>query len=237
MATILLIETATQVCSVALSASGKVVDVLESREKNSHSVTLTIFIKNILEKAGMAFSALDAIAVSKGPGSYTGLRIGVSTAKGLCFGLDRPLIAIGTLEAMAAGGTRSLGTPSLGMASHSLLCPMIDARRMEVYNALYDSYLNLVREIKAEIIQEGSFAEELKDHQVLFFGDGAEKCKQLLAPHPNARFLDDFQLSSTYMARLAEEKFNLSAFEDTVYFEPYYLKDFIPGISRVKGLQ
>jgi len=231
MPLILNLETATQVCSVALSDNGRVVELMESGEKNSHSVTLTVFIDAVMKKAGIAFSELDAVAVSKGPGSYTGLRIGVSAAKGICYGAGKPLIAISTLESMAAGakGMASLGTPSL-------FCPMIDARRMEVYNALYDSDLNLVREIKAEIIHEGSFLEEMKDHPVLFFGDGAEKCKPLLASHPNARFLDDFQLSATYMVHLAENIFNRRAFEDTVYFEPYYLKDFIPGIPRVKGL-
>jgi len=235
MANILHIETATQVCSVALTFNGTVSQIRESREKNSHSAIITVFIEDILKSAGMHFSGLDAIAVSKGPGSYTGLRIGVSTAKGICYALEKPLIAISTLQSMAAGakkGLESHGTPALPV----LLCPMIDARRMEVYNALYDRNLHLIREIRADIITGNSFAEELSDHQVWFFGDGAGKCKPILEHHFNARFIDDFNLSAAFMESLAEEKFNRSEFEDVVYFEPYYLKDFIPGIPKVKGL-
>jgi tRNA threonylcarbamoyladenosine biosynthesis protein TsaB len=234
MANILHIETATQVCSVALSVNGAITQIRESREKNSHSATVTVFIKDVVEAAGISFSELDAVAVSMGPGSYTGLRIGVSTAKGICYALDRPLIAISTLQSMAAGvkkGMESQGTPS------PLLCPMIDARRMEVYNALYDRDLRLIRETRADIITGTSFAEELISHQVLFFGDGAGKCKPVLGLHPNARFIDDFELSASYMTGLAEEKFKRSEFENVVYFEPFYLKDFIPGIPKVKGLK
>jgi len=185
----------------------------------------------------MPFSALDAVAVSMGPGSYTGLRIGVSTAKGICYAIDKPLIAISTLQSMAAGAktemeSRLSGTPSQPI----LLCPMIDARRMEVYNGLYDTDLRPAREIRAEIITESSFAAELEQHQVWFFGDGAGKCKTVLGKHPNARFIDDFHLSASYMVSLAEEKFHRKEFENVVYFEPYYLKDFIPGIPKVKGL-
>jgi len=234
MAVILHIETATQVCSVALSAGGELTQIRESREKNSHSATITVFIEEVMKRAGIPFSALDAISVSMGPGSYTGLRIGVSTAKGICYGLDRPLIAVGTLHAMAAGMiSRNPGTPALPV----LLCPMIDARRMEVYTALYSPDLNLFREIRAEIINESSFAGELDQHQVWFFGDGAEKCRPLLGNHPNARFAEDFHPSAAFMISLAEEKFKRSEFENVVYFEPYYLKDFIPGIAKVKGLR
>jgi tRNA threonylcarbamoyladenosine biosynthesis protein TsaB len=237
MATLLHIETATQVCSVALSADGVVTHIRESNEKNSHSATITVFIEEVMKRAGLQFSALDAIAVSMGPGSYTGLRIGVSTAKGICFALDKPLIAVSTLQSMAAGvkkGTESLppGTESLPV----LLCPMIDARRMEVYNALYNTELNIYRAIRAEIIQESSFEKELEQYQVWFFGNGADKCKPVLGNHPHARFIEDFNLSSAFMVGLAEEKFKKSEFDDVVYFEPYYLKDFIPGIPKVKGL-
>lgn len=244
MPIILHIETATQVCSVALSADGEIVQIRETRDKNSHSTTITVFIGEIMKAAEMAFSALDAVAVSKGPGSYTGLRIGVSTAKGICYAIDKPLIAVGTLQSMAAGAkqgmeSRLVGTPSLPTGTPSLpalLCPMIDARRMEVYNGLYDIDLKPARDIRAEIITESSFAEELERHQVWFFGDGADKCKPFLENHPNARFIDDFHLSASFMVNLAEEKFQKKEFEDVVYFEPYYLKDFIPGIPKVKGL-
>jgi tRNA threonylcarbamoyladenosine biosynthesis protein TsaB len=238
MPIILHIETATQVCSVALSADGEIVQVRETRKKNSHSTTITVFIDEIMKDAGIAFSALDAVAISKGPGSYTGLRIGVSTAKGICYAIDKPLIAVGTLQSMAAGAIKGMeslpaGTPSLP----ALLCPMIDARRMEVYNGLYDIDLKPARDIRAEIITESSFAEELKQHQVWFFGDGSDKCKPILGNHPNARFIDDFQLSASFMINLAKEKFQNKEFEDVVYFEPYYLKDFIPGVAKVKGLR
>ena len=237
MTLILHIETATQVCSVALSANGSITQLRESSEKNSHSATVTVFIEEVMKNAGIPFSALDAVAVSKGPGSYTGLRIGVSTAKGICYALDKPLIAISTLQSLAAGAkkgleSRHVGTPALPV----LLCPMIDARRMEVYNAIYDMKLKPSRDIRAEIIDETSFATELEQHHIWFFGDGADKCKPLLHSHPHAHFIDDFQLSAVYMACLAEEKFDQSEFEDVVYFEPYYLKDFIPGIAKVKGL-
>jgi tRNA threonylcarbamoyladenosine biosynthesis protein TsaB len=237
MPVILHIETATQVCSVALSASGSIVQIRETADKNSHSSTITVFIEEIMKSASMPFSALDAVAVSMGPGSYTGLRIGVSTAKGICYAIDKPLIAVSTLQSMAAGMLKEMesrlgGTPSQPF----LLCPMIDARRMEVYNGLFDMELKQAREIRAEIITESSFAAELAEHQVWFFGDGANKCKPLLGNHPNASFINDFQISAAFMVNLAEEKFNRSEFEDVVYFEPYYLKDFIPGIPRVKGL-
>lgn len=242
MALILHIETATQVCSVALAESGSVLQLRESSEKNMHSSVVTVFIDEMLKAAGKPFTALDAVAVSMGPGSYTGLRIGVSTAKGICYGLDRPLIAVGTLDAMAAG--MAAGMASLSTGTPSLLCPMIDARRMEVYNALYAPQglrpvaqgLRPWRETQAEIITENSFAEELKSFRIIFAGDGAAKCKPLLQQHPNAEFLDSFQPSAAFMVPLAEEKFRRQQFEDTAYFEPFYLKDFIPGIPKVKGL-
>jgi len=238
MAKILHIETATQVCSVALSVDGKVMHIRESREKNSHSTTITVFIEQIMQAAGIPFAAIDAVAVSMGPGSYTGLRIGVSTAKGICYALDKPLIAINTLHSMAAGMKIEMEShfkeiPSLPVQ----LCPMIDARRMEVYNALYDNELNTVRATQAEIISEDSFREELENQIVVFAGDGAEKCKPMMENHPNAHFLDDFFPSATYMIGLAEKKFKAGDFENVAYFEPFYLKDFIPGIPKVKGLR
>jgi len=237
MPVILHIETATQVCSVALSADGNIIQARETCDKNSHSTTITVFIEEIMKAAGMPFTELDAVAVSMGPGSYTGLRIGVSTAKGICFAVDKPLIAVGTLQSMAAGAIIEMEsllkeTPSQPI----LLCPMIDARRMEVYNGLYDINLQPARDIRAEIINESSFSKELDQNQVWFFGDGADKCKPVLGNHPNARFIDNFQLSASFMVKLAEERFHRSEFEDVVYFEPYYLKDFIPGVPKVKGL-
>ncbi len=244
MTNILHIETATQVCSVALSVNGNISRLKESFDKNSHSATITVFIYEIMKSAGMPFSALDAVSISMGPGSYTGLRIGVSTAKGICFALDKPLIAVSTLQSMAAGmsvemESQSIETPSRSTKTPSqpfLLCPMIDARRMEVYNALYTPQLEIFREIRAEIINESSFASELEQYNIIFFGDGANKCRPLLSNHPHATFIDDFHPSAAHMVSLAEKKFAQSEFEDVVYFEPYYLKDFIPGIPKVKGL-
>ena len=245
MAVILNIETATQVCSVALSMDGEVVRIMESSEKNVHSSVITVFIDEIIKNAGIPFSALDAVAVSKGPGSYTGLRIGVSTAKGICYALDKPLVAIGTLESMAAGiresvtGGEMSSAPNFNheMSSKSdLFCPMIDARRMEVYSALFDQDLHLMRKTEAEIIAAESFSEFLGNHIIWFAGDGAEKCRPLLEGHPNARFIPGFLISAAHMVKLAESKFSRSEFENNAYFEPFYLKDFIPGIPRVKGL-
>lgn len=227
MALILHIETATPVCSVALSENGALLQLRETTEKNSHSAVVTIFIEEVIKASGKTFNELDAVAVSMGPGSYTGLRIGVSTAKGICYAIDKPLIAISTLQAMAAGVRKGM---------ESLLCPMIDARRMEVYNALYSSDLSVYREIRADVITSESFRDELEKFKVQFFGNGAEKCRPLLESHPNAVFPSDFSVSAAHMISLAEEKYTRMEFEDVVYFEPYYLKDFIPGVARVKGL-
>jgi tRNA threonylcarbamoyladenosine biosynthesis protein TsaB len=238
MTNILHIETATQVCSVALSIDGVISQIRESREKNSHSATVTVFIEDVMKSSGMPFTSLDAISVSMGPGSYTGLRIGVSTAKGMCYALDKPLIAISTLQSMAAGMIIEMESRLTEAPSQKILfCPMIDARRMEVYTALYNDDLSLFRAIQAEIITENSFAANLEQHQIWFFGDGADKCNPLLGHHPHAIFVDDFQLCASFMVKLAEDKFTRKEFEDVVYFEPYYLKDFIPGIPKIKGLR
>lgn len=232
MTLILHIETATPVCSVALSENGAMLQLRETSEKNSHSAVITLFIDEVMKTTGKDYNQLDAVAVSMGPGSYTGLRIGVSTAKGICYAIDKPLIAISTLQAMAAGVKKS--NSSLGF--ESLFCPMIDARRMEVYNALYLSDLSVYRGIRADVITNESFHDELEKFKVHFFGNGAEKCRPLLESHPNAVFPEDFSVSSAHMISLAEEKYSHKEFEDVVYFEPYYLKDFIPGVARVKGL-
>jgi tRNA threonylcarbamoyladenosine biosynthesis protein TsaB len=250
MALILHIETATQVCSVALSQSGRLIGLRESIEKNAHSSLITVFIDDLMKSAGLAFSDLEAVAVSKGPGSYTGLRIGVSTAKGMCYALEKPLIAIGTLESMAAGMINEMTSHSNSrwskvianapeeMTSQSyLLCPMIDARRMEVYSAVYDKHLQPVREIKAEIITEDSFSEHFKENIIYFAGDASEKCQTVLGHNGNARFLESFSPSAKHMIHLADAKYERSEFENVAYFEPFYLKDFIPGIPRVKGLR
>ncbi|AYL95906.1 tRNA (adenosine(37)-N6)-threonylcarbamoyltransferase complex dimerization subunit type 1 TsaB [Mucilaginibacter celer] len=226
MSTILQIETATTSCSVALSRNAEVVNFKQINARNIHAEVITLYIDELLAAQNLNYNELDAIAVSSGPGSYTGLRIGVSTAKGLCFALDKPLIAIETLEAMAYGVlTAGEFEPQEGM----LLCPMIDARRMEVYTALFDTAGNRVRETAADIIDGHSFSSYLENHKILFFGDGAEKCKTTLGSNPNALFLDDFANSATHLTVMAAKKFNAGQFEDVAYFEPYYLKDFIAG--------
>jgi tRNA threonylcarbamoyladenosine biosynthesis protein TsaB len=222
MSLLLQIETATTACSVALVQHGNVLAVKELDQRNIHAEVITIFIEQIFAEAGKVYADLDAIAVSSGPGSYTGLRIGVSTAKGLCFGLDKPLIAVETLQAMADGMAKHI-------TDDILLCPMIDARRMEVYTALFDSQGNRIRSTSAEVIDENSFAELLQDSKILFFGDGAAKCREVLSRYPNAVFDTDFVNSAIHLSKGAASAFELEQFEDIAYYEPFYLKDFIAG--------
>ena len=232
MAYFICIETATQLCSVALSENDRVIDLRETSRKNSHAEVVTLFVDDLLTKHVVQLSDLDAIAVSKGPGSYTGLRIGVSTAKGLCYAGDKPLIAINTLTSMAAG----MIAQQTRVPENYLYCPMIDARRMEVYSAFYDVGLNVVRATQADIVDERSYAGILKDHRVLFFGDGAAKCKAIIG-NDNAMFMEDFYPSAGNMASLVYQAFQSKQFEDVAYFEPYYLKDFVAGVPKVKGLR
>nr|NQU91169.1 tRNA (adenosine(37)-N6)-threonylcarbamoyltransferase complex dimerization subunit type 1 TsaB [Bacteroidota bacterium] len=235
MPTLLHIDTATQFCSVALSIGGRAIEIRSTNEKNAHSKVITTFIDDVLKNASRTLGSLDAICISMGPGSYTGLRIGVSTAKGLCYAIDKPLIAVSTLQAMANGMTTKINGFQ-GNKNEILFCPMIDARRMEVYSAIYDKGLKEVRGIRAEIIEANSFSEYMKGQAMVFAGDGAEKCKSLFLNQPNAVFLDDFEPSAAYMVSLAVEKYFIRKFEDVAYFEPFYLKDFIAGIPKVKGL-
>jgi tRNA threonylcarbamoyladenosine biosynthesis protein TsaB len=235
MAVFLLIETATPVCSVALVKDDRILANRESKEENIHSSLITVFIKEAFEEASLAMEQIDAVAVSKGPGSYTGLRIGVSVAKGLCYALDKPLMSMPTLLSMAYGA-RALLQDDGANKQKAILCPMIDARRMEVYTALYDKELNPLMETSAMIVDEQSFAQFLNDHRMYFFGNGAGKCQEILAGRENVHFIHDFSLSSSFMARLAEDAFQHKRFEDIAYFEPFYLKDFIAGKPKVKGL-
>jgi tRNA threonylcarbamoyladenosine biosynthesis protein TsaB len=223
---ILQIETATASCSVALSSGGEVLAFKEVNSRNVHAEVITRFVEDVLAVAGIAYHQLDAVAVGCGPGSYTGLRIGISTAKGLCFALDKPLIAVDTLEAMVFGVINYAGEV---VDKSLLLCPMIDARRMEVYTAVYDASGNNIQPTSAAIIGEDSFKALLADNKILFFGDGAEKCQTFLGANPNAQFLPGFTNSALHLTKRALEKFNKKEFEDVAYFEPYYLKDFIAG--------
>lgn len=233
----------------------------ENREGARHSELLTVFVEKVLAGAAMKASDLNAVCVSRGPGSYTGLRIGVSAAKGLCYALQIPLLAVSTLNAMAAHAveivatsasiTASSGTllasagdnnvtsgtvtaPS-GETESPLLCPMLDARRMEVYTALFDSRGNQISDISAMIIDKDSFQTELDWGKLFFFGNGAAKCREVIT-HPNARFLDGFHASARFMSLLAQERFDNEVFESVPYFEPFYLKDFIATIPKNKVL-
>lgn len=224
---LLLIESSTSVCSVALSSGGKIISVREINEPNRHAEKLTVFCDEVMKEAGISFAQLDGVAVSKGPGSYTGLRIGVSAAKGICYAVNKPLIAVGTLEAMAAG---MLSEAKPG----DLLCPMIDARRMEVYCALYDHEGNEVQPVAPLVLDENSFAGLLSEKRILFSGDGMPKSKELLSRFPNAVFTEAGICSAKHLALPAEKKLAEKTFEDLAYFEPFYLKVFHPGPQRSK---
>ena len=220
MATILCIETATKNCSVALCVNGNVISLQEDNPKNepekhfSHAEKLQVYITQVLTQANISKNDLDAIAVSKGPGSYTGLRIGVSSAKGLCFALDIPLLAISTLHSLAR------------QVTGSLVVPMLDARRMEVYSAVFSTEMEQIREIQAQIITQDSFKTYLDRGQVTFIGDGVEKF-EAVCTHQNAVFIKNALPSASQMAGAAAHKLSANQIQDVAYFEPYYLKDFI----------
>lgn len=230
---ILCLETSTSVCSVALNESCCTLALRESEKQNAHSEKITTFIKEVMDTAGIDYPQLDAVAVSKGPGSYTGLRIGVSTAKGICYAADLPLMAVDTLEAMAYGMKEKLGSQ---IGKKDLLIPMIDARRMEVYAAVFDANLNKIEDTAALIIDENSFADLRKEHHIWLFGDGAPKLIQLFENQHNISIIDGFKPSAAFMRPLAERALLNKDFVDVAYFEPFYLKDFIAGKPHVKGL-
>jgi tRNA threonylcarbamoyladenosine biosynthesis protein TsaB len=218
---ILLIETATTSCSVALSEGGTVLAVKEANERNIHASHITLFIEEVMLLANKHYSDLAAIAVSKGPGSYTGLRIGVSTAKGLCYALDIPLISVNSIESMAYG----LMMQEYNVDPHVYLIPMIDARRMEVYTGTYTSDLSAVEDVSAKIIDSDSF-DDYKDRKLILFGDGSEKFRMLFQGRDNIRFVS-FQNSATHLSLPAQKKLEIGEIENMAYFEPFYLKDFV----------
>lgn len=231
MVNILSIETSTQVCSVAVSKNGVLTSLMETSVSNSHAELITLLCEKALAESNITFSDLQAVAVSQGPGSYTGLRIGASTAKGFCYALDIPLIAVSTLKAMALGLLNQTQS-----TDNVLFCPMIDARRMEVYNEIFNHDLQVIQPVQATIIDENSFDPYLQNHPIVFGGDGAAKCQPILGHHKNAVFVNNFAPSASWIAVLAHAHYLSDQFTDTAYFEPYYLKDFIAGIPRVKGL-
>ncbi|MDR0834918.1 MAG: tRNA (adenosine(37)-N6)-threonylcarbamoyltransferase complex dimerization subunit type 1 TsaB [Candidatus Symbiothrix sp.] len=238
MAILLAIETSTTVCSVALAVDGKVVLAREDQTGASHAAQLGVFVADAVQYARDNRLKINAIAVSSGPGSYTGLRIGMSEAKGLCYGLEIPLIAIPTLKILVnqilplssfsfypIRFEAYLFNAPLTMEMAPLLCPMIDARRMEVYAAIYDENLDEIRPVQADIIDENSYQEYLETNPVIFLGNGSDKCKDILHS-PNAIFIPGQYPSATGMISPAEQAFAAKDFVDTAYFEPFYLKEF-----------
>jgi tRNA threonylcarbamoyladenosine biosynthesis protein TsaB len=226
MAIILHLETATTNCSVSISKDDEIVALKENNAASySHSEQLHVFIKEALKEASLSFSDLNAIAISKGPGSYTGLRIGVSAAKGLCFSLDIPLISVPTLQSMAH---------QVEVKADELVIPVLDARRMEVYSCVYDAAYKEARETRAEVIDEDSFTEYVSGNTVYMVGSGAEKCRGVLQ-HPNFVFNESVVPSAKDMASIALKKYETGQFEDVAYFEPYYLKDFVLQQKKKKN--
>lgn len=229
---ILHIETATEICSVALSRGKQLIALKEESKGLSHAEKLIPFIEELVKSNQLQLSDINAVAVSIGPGSYTGLRIGASTAKGLCYALDIPVITISTLKSIAIGAQQD----RFDIEKPYLIAPMIDARRMEVYTTLYSSDMELMNEIHSEIIDEESFRDIMENHLVIFCGNGMQKCKELLSKYPNAMFSES-PLSAQNMIETAYHKFESEDFDDLPYFEPFYLKDYLPGKSTVKGLR
>jgi tRNA threonylcarbamoyladenosine biosynthesis protein TsaB len=226
---ILNIETSTSVCSASVTSGNEIIALRESMTDRSHASSLTMIIDEVLNEWGKGFDHLSAVAVSRGPGSYTGLRIGVSVAKGICYASDLPLIAVDTMQIMTA---KVLDEVIKKLEANEtepgnmLLCPMIDARRMEVYTAIYDTEGRKIKDVSAEIIDGNSFSEMMERYRILFFGDGAEKCRQMLS-HANAKFIPGIYPSARQMATLSHESLSGKLFADTAYFEPFYLKDFL----------
>lgn len=221
MSLILSIDTSTRACSVALHQSGQLLGTFQLFIEKASSQVLTVGIEQLLQDTNTQLSALAAIAISKGPGSYTGLRIGTATAKGLCYALQKHLIAVNTLEAMTCEVRRFLGFQGY------YFCPMIDARRMEVYCAIYNDNLDVVEPTQAKIIDENSFHEIVVNHKVVFFGDGAAKCKDKLSNKPHVLFVDNVFPLAQYVGELAWNQFQNNLFEDLETFEPFYLKEFV----------
>jgi tRNA threonylcarbamoyladenosine biosynthesis protein TsaB len=219
MSMILCLETSVKNCSVALHQEGQLLGTKEIHIEHSHASKLAVLVDEVLKEASVEASQLSAIAVSAGPGSYTGLRIGTSTAKGLCFALDIPLLAVGSLQLLAHQMSKQNPT-------QAYLCPMIDARRMEVYCEVFDAALKTVSPVEAKVIDHTSFADLLASHEIIFFGDGSGKCADQLT-HPNAKFVPGISPAASAMGALVHQKLNAGQVEDVVTFEPHYLKEFM----------
>ncbi len=228
---ILLLETATAVCSVALVRNGTVLREIHSDEPNAHSAKLSLFARDIFDGTGLSLSSLDAVCVGSGPGSYTGLRIGVSSAKGWCYALNKPLLAVPTLQGMASW--YYMQHPDF----EGLVCHMIDARRMECYTAIYNRDLKPLKEVSADVIETGCYDRWLNEQSVVFVGDGAAKTRELLGSHPHTRYDETYHISAAGMLPMAQQKLAAGEVEDVAYFEPFYLKDFVAKKSVVHGLR
>jgi tRNA threonylcarbamoyladenosine biosynthesis protein TsaB len=236
MEKILHIETATDVCSVAVSVGEEIISLREVAIGKSHAGILTVFINNILEEANFSASSLDAVAVSMGPGSYTGLRIGVSVAKGICYGLNLPLIGVPTLESMYLGMKKTLKLKMDDSDLPDIFVPMIDARRMEIYMSVYNKDGNQMEKTQAFIVDSHSFESYLNNKKVCFFGSGALKIKDIVV-HNNAIYTDDFIHSSVNIVESALINFRNKSFEDVAYFEPFYLKEFLATVPKMNYFQ
>lgn len=227
---ILCIETSTEVCTVALACNEQLLSMRENADGQSHAKNLMPYIDEVLKEAGISASQLNAVAVGMGPGSYTGLRIGASTAKGLCYALQIPLIALPTLRIIAAGAAET--TP---LDAQTVICPLLDARRMEVFTENFDQHLTHLSSVSAQVVDENTFTSLLERKKVVFCGNGMEKCRPLLQKNANAIFCST-PLSSRYMLKLAFSAFAQQRFEDVAYFEPLYGKEYIAAKPHVKGL-
>ena len=243
MYNIILIETSTALCSVALAQDGVVTSYRENSAPKAHASLTAVFIQEMLDERGLTLADCDAVCVSKGPGSYTGLRVGVSTAKGLCFGSGKPLLAVGTLDTLVAQANSVISSEVEKSKPFHYISPMIDARRMEVYTAVFEktvmsseaetsaTYMQIT-ETAPMIIDENSFAEYLEQGPCLFIGDGAGKCADVIK-HPNAQFCQCWPKASA-MLKLAMDAYKEKRFEDVAYFEPFYLKEFVATVSKKK---
>ena len=234
MSLILCIETGTDICSVGLSRDGELISLRESDEGRDHARNVALFVDELLRENDIAAEELSAVAVGMGPGSYTGLRIGVSFAKGLCYGLQIPLVAVGSLDSMVqvAREDHEAGIIDVDNWSDAVLCPMFDARRMEVYTQMFDAQGQPLNEVKAEIVTEESFKEWRNERQLVIFGNGAAKCREVLS---DATYIN-VTPSARGLAALAHQRLEAGQTEDIAYFEPFYLKDFIIIPSKKKLL-
>jgi tRNA threonylcarbamoyladenosine biosynthesis protein TsaB len=220
MALILSLETSGRICSVALHENSKLLSNAEIHQEQSHASQLAVLIEKVIKDASVSVKEVNAVAVSSGPGSYTGLRIGTSTAKGICYALNIPLIAVDTLYLLAFQAHQKL------QEFKALLCPMIDAKRMEVFCQIIDSQLNAISSVESKVIEETSFIELLESNKMFFFGDGAVKCKTIIQ-HRNAEFLEGILAQASSLGLIAHKKLEAKQFEDVGAFKPFYLKEFV----------